>query len=413
MRKILFLSALMLLAPSVSQAKTLEDLLVEKGVITKGEAGSAKGGGQGSTSYSQNGTRFDFPQEGFSSGFNVLLMEAYTFTDNDNDTGERNTSSFDMKQARVYLHGTALNEEFEYLLNGDFVGDTASRDRDAASQDSGANLVDAYLKWNSCDTGWVRIGQFRTGISRQFNNSDYKLQFADRSIASDFFDLGRQQGADTSWNLADGMVTVGAGIFNGESTGEGINQTGLDTDHTGVVNFRVNPVGKMDSYSEGDVEWTEDLAMSFGGAYAHGNFNLGQDLSTGGDFDEVNVDANLKFMGWSANAEFFYGNVDIDGTDSDVEPLGFYAQAGYFIDPKVVELAASYSMIDCDDGKAGVVGGSCTGSDKVQEAKLGVNYFWWGHNLKAQLNYVFLNQDTVLGDDVNTNKWVLQFTQYL
>ena len=38
MRKLTVLAALLLLVPTVSQAKSLEDLLVEKGVITKSEA---------------------------------------------------------------------------------------------------------------------------------------------------------------------------------------------------------------------------------------------------------------------------------------------------------------------------------------------------------------------------------------
>lgn len=405
MRKLIVLGATLLLAPAVSQAKTLEDLLVEKGVITKGEASSAKGG-VGQVSYSKKGTRFDFPQEGFTTAMNVYLQEAYTFTDQDEDSGKENTSSFDVTKARVYLHGTALNEEFSYMLNGDFVGDTVDGEDTAA-------LKDAFLKWNACDDGWVRIGQFKTGLSRQFNNSSSKLMFARRSITSDFFDLDRQGGADTSWNFAEGQFVVGAGIFNGSSDGEGVNRGGVDTKHTGVATARFNALGKIDSFSESDVDWTEDAALSFGAAYAYSDAtNDVGGLDTEVDGSSISVDANFKYLGWGMNAEYFYNTTDVDNADADIEPSGFYAQVGYFIDPKTVELALGYSLLDCDNGAA--ASGVCEGNDKVNEAKVGINYYWWGHNLKAQLNYVFQNEDTIGdGDDINTNKWILQFTQVL
>lgn len=403
MRKIMFLAAILLLAPAVSQAKTLEDLLVEKGVITKGEASSAKKGSVGSVSYSSKGTRFDFPQEGFTTAFKVYLQEAYEFVDYDEDSGNENTSSFDVTKARVYMYGTALNEEFSYLLNGDFVGDSEDGEKSAA-------LKDAYLTWHACDEGWVRIGQFKTGISRQFNNSSSKLMFARRSLVSDFFDLDRQGGADGQWNFADGAFVVGAGLFNGESAGEGVNRSGVDTNHTGVLTARYNALGTIDSYSEGDIDWSDDAALSIGGAYA---YSEGTEVA-GLDFDKnsISVDANFKYVGWGLNAEYFYSTEDIDGAADDIEPQGFYAQMGYFIEPKTIELAAGYSYLDCDDGLAG---GDCAGNDNLNEVKAGVNYYWWGHNLKVQLNYVFQNEDVSGsgGEDLNTNKWLIQFTQVL
>jgi phosphate-selective porin OprO and OprP len=407
MRKIVLLVAAALILPAVSQAKTLEDILVEKGVITKSEAQSAKGGIGGNVTYSNEGTRFDFPSAGFTTGFQVFMQEAYTFTDNDEDAGESNDSSFDVKKARLALSGTALHEEFSYMLNADFVGDS---DEDAdGNSESSASLKDAYLRWHACDNGWVQMGQFKTGLTRQVNsvvNSSGRQMFADTSVAASYFDLGRQQGASGQWTFSDGMIVLGAGIFNGESTGEGENRTGVDTHHTGVVNLRVNALGKMDSYTEGDIGWTQDMALSFGAGYANSSIDAGADNV---DVNTIAVDANLKFKGLGLHAEYFYGDQD----DGDINPSGFYAQAGYFIDPKTLELAAGYSMIECDDGTAG---GICSGNDNVNEAKFGINYYWTeSHNIKAQLNYIFRNQDLAGsdGDDINTNIWLLQLTQYI
>lgn len=401
MRKILFLAAILLLAPAVSQAKTLEELLVEKGVITKGEGHAASDSGPGKVSYSDHGTRMDFAS-GFTTGFNVYALETYTYTDNDEDSGASNTSSFDVEKARIYMWGTALNQEFSYLINGDFAATDASADGSTAA------LQDAWVKWHACDTGWVRMGQFKTAVSRQFNNADHKQQFVHRTLVSDYFDLGRQNGLDSSWSFADGQFTLGAGIFNGSSAGEGQNLPGTDTKHTGVVNVRWNAMGTMDSYSEGDAEWTEDPALSIGAAYAYGD--TAENVTT----DSVSVDANFKYMGWGLHAELFNEVVDADDGSEKYEPTGFYAQLGYFLEPKTIEAAVGYSYLDCDDGDK-TSDSVCAGNDNVNEVKVGVNYLWSGHNLKAQLNYVLRNTDTAGadGDDINTNFWILGVTQYL
>jgi hypothetical protein len=44
---------------------------------------------------------------------------------------------------------------------------------------------------------------------------------------------------------------------------------------------------------------------------------------------------------------------------------------------------------------------------------VGINHYWWKHNLKAQLNYDHVNERVLgEGDDINTNKWLLQLSSY-
>jgi len=392
----LIASVLLAGLPGVSQAGSLEDLLVEKGVITKGEASGMKAAGP-SKVYWNKGTRVDFPDNGFTFGFNTLFMSRYSFIDNDSSD---NVSSFDVTAARLIANGTALNEEFAYKVEGDLVGDSLDGEKTAS-------LKDAYLAWSPC--GWtLKMGQFKTMVSRQYSNSEYALQFADRSLASDFYSLGRAAGLHASTSLMDGAVEVGAGIFNGESDGEGLNRSGVDTNHTGIVDLRWNAMGKMNVKEEGDVDYTEDAALSLGARYAYSDYQTGVDLMDVGQ-DTIAVDANFKSQGFSAHGEFFSSNVDPDfGDDSD--SAGFYAQVGYFLDPKTLEIAARYSMVDCDNGAAW---GDCSGNDSLSEWAATVNYFWWSHFLKAQLGYVHMTTEPVTGEDIDDNKWVFQLSSYL
>ncbi len=409
MRKSLTIAAALLLVPAVTQAKTLEELLVEKGVITKAEAQGATSGAA-SKVYWNKGTRFDFPDNGFSAGFATFLQERYTYTDTDEDSSADSTSSFEVKKARIILSGSALHNEFTYYLQSDF----------AEGSDKTTALRDAYLTWAACDWADLKMGQYKTMYNRQYNTSDWKTQFPDRSVASDFFTFGRQQGLSTNLATDDGMWKVSAGIFNGDSDGEGENSVGTDTRHTGVVTVRANVMGKMDSLEESDVDYTEEMAMSIGAGYLYADDenDLGAGLE-GNETSAINVDANFKYEGLSINAEFYYLDFESDDTTTEsVEPLGYYIQAGYFLNPKKLEVAARYSMLECDDGRAGTITpsrvGKCAGNDDVNEATVALNYYWWKHHLKGSLAYVFQNEGVTGpdGDDINTNKWMLQLSSY-
>ena len=418
MRKATLVAALLLLTPTISEAKTLEELLVEKGVITRGEASGASESGA-SKVYWNRGTRVEFPDTGFTTFIATELQTRYEFTDKDEDRGDPNASSFTVNRARLIIEGTALNKEFSYRLSTDFI---SAADSDA-NFGASPSIRDAYIDWRPCidDTG-VRMGAFKTGISRQFNTNQSTMQFTDRSAASEYFTIGRQNGAMAYTALADGMVTGSAGIFNGESDGEGANSAGFDTRQIGVANLRVNPIGKMDVAEEGDIDWTEDAALSFGAAYAYSSAytysSEGDNSLVGVSRSITNIDANFKYMGWSLHSEYYFQDVqNSDSTSSSAfaagKPSGFYAQGGYFLMPKKLELAARYGYIDCDEGTAGR---SCQGVDNYNETAATINYYFWRHSLKAQLGYAFV-QTKFVGDDIddldiNQNRYVFQLSSY-
>jgi hypothetical protein len=214
--------------------------------------------------------------------------------------------------------------------------------------------------------------------------------------------------------LADGMISGSAGIFNGESSGEGQNSSGVDTKHTGVFALRVNPTGSMNVAEEGDIDWTEELATSVGVVYAHSDREVNGLASVQDNTNLINVDANLKYMGLGINAEYFTTNTDVAGDAS-----GFYVQGGYFFVPKKLEIAARYGRTDCDNGNAisanptSGTAVSCAGMDNISEASASLNYYFWRHNLKAQLGYDHVSYDsTGTASDVKSNRYIFQLSSY-
>lgn len=393
MLKIITAFTLGLLAPVIIQAQTLEDLLVEKGVITKGEVTSARASIGGSKVYYRGGTRFEFPVSGFTSKINVQLQHRYEFTDQDSKAESKNSSSFRTRRARLQLSGTALNKEFSYKLQTDFVGD---------SSEDGArvpDLRDAYISWQASDWAWLKTGQWKTALSRQFNNSSSKLQFPDRSIASEEHDLGRQQGIGTGGKL--GKLTWTAAAFNGLSEGEGRNRPGVDTKVAGVASLRWAAMGEMNAYEEGDIDATGSHVISLGAGAAWSEDELATDVNKNLN---ISADANWKYQGWSAHGEYFYREEDFDFSE-DLETNSFYGQIGYFLEPQRWEIAGRYSLVNFDDAAE---------ADSTEEWSASVNYYWWKHQLKAQLGYTYLIEDfsTVDSPDLETKLWIFQVSSW-
>ena len=386
MRKLLLIAALAMVFPISSQAKTLDDLLVEKGVVS--EEGRASN--HGSKVYWNKGTRLEFPDTGFSTNVFTEIRTRYEFFDASDKTDESNSSNVDVRNARIGVSGHMLNREFTYFVKAALTSEQAV-ENDLIEN---AGLLDAYITWAPCDMGSVTLGQFKSAISRQYNTALVNLQLPDRSVVSDHFTLGRHQGAAFALDAIDGVSIVGQ-VLNGE----GINGVGDNTDHVYAVAVRVPLAGEIDSFSESDVEHTQDLAADIGAAYAY---------IKEGDLDHsvISADLNVKSNGLSANLEYFQGNQDVAG-GSSITDRGGYAQAGYFLTPKELEIAARYGYLDCETGE-----GLCMGDgSKVNEASVALNYYWWKHHLKGQVGYSYINQDAGGGaEDINSNRWLLQLS---
>lgn len=400
----LILAMTIALLPSLCLGETLERLLVERGLISRSEADGLSYEWPARI-YWNDGLRLEFPDhEGFTFRLNTFVQTRYSFLDNEDAP---NTSSFDITRARLTASGSLFYGDFSYFLNAEMSGL-----KDAAGE-SDPELLDAFLAWRPADWALVKMGQFKTPYSRQFNSLDFKLQFAERSLVSDFFTLGRQSGSYARADLLDGRMRLGGGLFNGSSAGEGRNKPGVDVNHTFTADLRWNPIGSMDPAEEGDIEMSEDPALSFGTVYAYSDadLRLAEDGLETSNRHSVSVDANFKLLGFSLHGELFESSLDPEQSRSS-DAVGFYSQVGYFLMPRRVEIAGRYGYLDCDDGSAG---GRCNGLAHTNEVTAGVNYYWWNHNLKAQLNYVLKSDDPALqGDgDVDNSAWLLQLTGFL
>ncbi|NLF24988.1 MAG: hypothetical protein GX589_04935 [Deltaproteobacteria bacterium] len=384
-----------------ARAETLEDLLVRKGVISREEVAQV-----GPKVTYNKGTKIDFADEKVGVGILTLVQPRYQFTDNARESGKDNTSSFQFKRARLYLSGYALEREFTYTLMTDFVGTTDSNGA------SSPNLQDAFIEYHP-ESNWdMRIGQFLVPFVRE-SLLAYTQQFPDFSAAAQNFAVFRQPGAGVWYHGDDKKFTLGASVYNGNSTGEGMNRPGVDTKQSAVVNARWSPLAPINVTEEGDISCTPEPAVSVGASYRYAQNKIAQEEDktlSDSNVNAYNVDLNFKYMGFSVHGEFM--GLSRTGDFENSNPLGMYAQVGYFIMPQRFELAGRYSTVECDNGGTS----QCSAeTDRINEVSAGGNYFFSrSHTLKMQLAWIWRKDEMKGGgEDLDTSKVILQFSSAL
>jgi len=381
-------------------AKSLEQILKEKGVITAEEYKEAMK--QKPAAY--------VPGKGFTAatadgnyklrigGYAQLI---YRYTDFESDTKD-DTSDFDIRRFKLQLKGNVVSKNLGFKFQGDMK--------------SGFTTEDAFLNYKFGAPLTVQVGQFKPPQARQELTSASRQLFPERSLANDTFNLGRDQGVQAAGSCADKRVEYRLGLFNGN----GPNTSNPDNRHMVTGRLDLNPLG---AYKMDEAGWADDKPLvNVGGSFAWNkigandvddNFGtdndvmekaLGLDDISDADFTTA-YGSDLTWLLWTANvnatwmgatfaAEFFDLNADPDqGDDWDAD--GFYVQAGYQVIPRTLELAARYSEIESDDAPA------LAPSFDKSETQFGVNYYLKKHAAKLQADYTMVEDD--LNDDSDDN----------
>jgi phosphate-selective porin len=287
-RTVLTISLLLGYLPSWASAKNLEELLVEKGILSSQEAAELREAASSEKPRLRwdNGLKFEDPENSFSASLYVRYKGSYAYTRNDSDAGRDDVSSFSTNDLWFGTAGGFLQQEFKYKLEANVAGTSSER------------LRDAYIEWVGNPLTEIRFGHFKTPISKQFNVSSFKLQFNQTSVVSDLVHFDRQNGIGWRTNLAEKRLLVGASMTNGSSSGEGRVVPGNDTKHAGFVFSRLNILGKINDQEEGDYFYSTEPAVSFGTAYGHSSAEIDDEVSATSESvlsNAVTADANFKY----------------------------------------------------------------------------------------------------------------------
>lgn len=291
----------------------------------------------------------------------------------------RDLNQLQLKRARIIFSGHAFNPDVQYFVQLD--GRSNSGDT--------LRILDYSLTYDIGHRNWgldqgtvsFKTGLYKMPFSRARYASGKQLEFADRSMASMFFDVNRSlawglSGRTNSWNTP---VNWEVALFNGLVTGGAETGSSGNLDNNNAVSGRFFsfPTGTWEEGEFADFTNHESIATRIGAGFAFTTidssgpteFNAlrtvdsGQQLSTllPGSVDQYavslySVDAAMKLLGCSLTYEYYFRNVSgFRGADlPDLFDHGFWLQSGVFVIPRKLELLARWSRVQGNSGSLGV-----------------------------------------------------------
>ena len=341
------------------------------------------------------GFTFTSPDDKFQLSIGGRLQPRYTFTDNDTSN---DVSEFRVRRAKLFMNGFAYSKDVTYKLQVNF----------AETSNTASVLEDAWLNYRILGHTEAQtfFGQDKVPFARQELTSSGAQQFVDRSNATDTFKPGRDTGLKLHGKIMDGLFNYDAGVFNGAGQTQLRASNGATNHNAYATRMTVNPLGDM-PYSEADLDQSEKPLVSVG-ADCYFNtlkktgattFETTNKLNYASNFlkpakfsASENVDISLfsadlafKWLGASIQSEYYYGQAEGQTTNVTQRGQGFYAQAGYFIIPHHLELAARYSYVDIDKSVS---------NDLRVETSGAVSYYFNKHNLKLQGDVTNIHRQT-------------------
>jgi phosphate-selective porin OprO/OprP len=401
---VLILASLM----GTAEAKSLEDVLREKGVIT--EEDYREVAESRPVSY-KPGEGFSLlsPDGRFKTSLAGMLQLRYTLMDLDegNNTGAdqaEDFSRFELRRIKLYLSGYGFSKDLTYRLQLNF------SNIQGGSTTNGGLLEETYLDYRLRDELQVRFGQDKVPFGRQFMTSTALLQFPDLAVPSTAFVPGYDIGILLHGRLG-GIVSYRIGGYGGV----GQNTVRATSDNALAGRLTVEPLGEM-KYSESDVDQSGQPLLSFGASYFRDTLNPGDTLgleknylyfgkSSGWygiarpampaafaadepvDFELAEADGACKWRGLSLQGEYFLAEAQGQRTGTKLRGQGWYLQGGIFLIGDHLEVAGRYSYLDPNRDVS---------DDLWVEAAGAVSWYFNKHNLKLQSDYTAIHKQRLV-----------------
>ncbi len=318
-----------------------------------------------------------------------------------NMPGKDMQQSLQLRRMRLMMQGVVFSPFVKYHLQFGFSPRDMLNDLPNESGSIRRNpLRDARLEFDRLRDFTVWVGQFKVPFSRQRVISSANMNFVDRSIVNAEFNLDRDIGVQVmSKDLGGlGKLAYYAGVF----MGEGRNAFELsDFGMLYVGRLEVLPFGKFEDYVEGDLARSKKPGMSIAAAYAFQDRahpargvvgDLPADRGTT-NFHHMNADILFKWHGLSIQTAFHLrkgfarrsgGALDDMGnpvpTVAARQGAAWYGQVGYVVPKIPLEIVARYGLVRN-------IYGTQSSLPNADEAGGGLNWYFVGHDLKLQLDY--------------------------
>lgn len=359
----LALATLLTLASSTSYAASnigiqgLNELLIEKGVITREEVeAQAKKNPLTVSGYIQ--FQGMFMDENHEFGYDSASL--------------RYENGFQIRRAKIIVSGSP----YEYITY-----------RLAISLARAPKLDDAYIEFDRLPYLVARIGQIKIPFSLEMITLDHEILSIERSEVVNQIAPDRDIGIMLSGRLANKILSYDLGVFNGRRA---------DDLHAYKVGSYADSV--QNKYNDNDLFMVAGRLVVKPVEWISVGLNV---LSSKDGHDDptaitvrwpvyrnaYGVDLQLKNpqMGCTLQGEYLRQSADgIITRNVATTSDGFYLQLGHFFVPEYVEALLKYEEYDADKG--------IEDRDDIRWTTVGFNFYLHGHDAKLMANYTLKDE---------------------
>jgi phosphate-selective porin OprO/OprP len=296
------------------------------------------------------------------------------------------TSLFRIRRGRVGLEGFLYDPSLQFNVQLELAGQSMSLKR-------------SYVNYRMAGSALqLRAGKFKVPFGRQQLTSIFNQQLVERSLVSDDFAKGDDDGVMLWGEPSAGRVEYYLGAFNGEGNNRNSQQ---DAANQLALRVAVSPLGKM-PYA-GPATGTRTPRFAIG---ANANVNGGwltevngvpgmqapMETCTAGacvtDFGDdaritvAGIDAAMRWNGIAWIAERFRRAVDPREPGlATLESHGWYTQLGGFVVRDRVELGARVGRLDP---------AVAASNDEIRESSSFLNVYIRGTEMKIQTDFTLV-----------------------
>lgn len=300
-------------------------------------------------------------------------------THEDPDGGDTK-DSFRIRRAKTKFEGWVYSSDLTYELQMNWADSTPLED---------ANINYDFTRGKKA--AQLKIGRFKVPFGRQELTSSGSQQFVDRSIVSNEFAKGRDNGIQIHGQSGSGKFHWAGGVFNGAGRTASSNDND-EFQYNARIQYDILGVDKKPSEIDFDSKGEPILAIAL---QYESNDKFG--ATSGDDTDRTitGYDVMLKMGGLFAFVEAFDAEVDREsGATFDQE--GIHGQIGYLFADKF-DVAFRYASWDPSK--------SVANNDRT-ETGIALGYFWNKHNHKLQADFREVEDDAT---GASNNEFRLQY----
>ncbi len=291
--------------------------------------------------------------------------------------------NFDVGLARMALSGTMFDPKLAYFtqLQGSTFGNN-----------NNITMLDWWMKYSFAPEFSLQGGRFVLPYSRQFYTHPGNLLFADLSEADYAFNMPRGIGAHAAGNV--GPVSYHVAMLNSVRALDAPGQQNFGSNIVALGRLEFDILKPYGYYETSPKAATEpQLSVGMAAAYnpIDGSSSF-QNLKAKDSTTNVTLDLGFRWEQMSFQSAGYYRRDSFTTPGmSDGNDWGYYSQLGYFLLPGKVELAGRVSGVEFDKSNVSGV------FRKTTAYTAGLNYYIFGHNLKFQTDYSFLDNDNFRG----------------